>query len=116
MYAFKCCYLLVENLILISLENSIESKQEDPLKLKGRQYSYEEVVGITENFGVVLGEGGFGKVYLGSLKDQTTVAVKMLSATSQQGNKEFRIEVHVIFLFFFFCHVGGLGCKKLESS
>ncbi|XP_023548657.1 putative leucine-rich repeat receptor-like protein kinase At2g19210 isoform X2 [Cucurbita pepo subsp. pepo] len=77
-------------------ENSIESKQEDPLKLKGRQYSYEEVVGITENFGVVLGEGGFGKVYLGSLKDQTTVAVKMLSATSQQGNKEFRIEAQLL--------------------
>lgn len=93
-------------ILIISLENPTESKQGGLLKLKNRQYSYKEVVSITENFGVVLGEGGFGKVYLGSLKDQTTVAVKVLSPSSLQGYKEFRAAVHchfanILYIFHF---------------
>ena len=64
--------------------------------MKNRRYTYLEVVSITEDFRVVIGEGGFGKVFLGVLEDQQTmVAVKVLSPTSQQGYKEFQAEVHM---------------------
>ncbi|CAK7322530.1 unnamed protein product [Dovyalis caffra] len=46
----------------------------------------------------IIGEGGFGKVYLGSLKDGTKVAVKLLSQSSQQGCKEFLAEVQLLMI------------------
>ena len=67
------------------------------IKSKNRQYSYSEVVSITNNFKTIIGEGGFGKVYLGKLKDETQVAVKLLSTSSNQGYNEFRAEVRLNF-------------------
>ena len=64
-------------------------------KSKNQQYSYSEVVSITSNFRTIIGGGGFGKVYLGKLKDETQVAVKLLAASSNQGYKEFRAEVRL---------------------
>ncbi|XP_076881856.1 putative LRR receptor-like serine/threonine-protein kinase At1g51880 [Bidens hawaiensis] len=55
------------------------------------QYTYSEVQSITNNFNVVLGKGGFGTVYHGRIGD-TQAAVKMLSETSSQGEKEFQAE------------------------
>ena len=63
------------------------------IKLQNQQYSYSEVVSITNNFNTIIGRGGFGKVYLGKLKDETQVAVKLLSTSSNQGYKEFQAEV-----------------------
>ena len=63
------------------------------IKSQNQQYSYSEVVSITNNFNTIVGGGGFGKVYLGKLKDETQVAVKLLSTSSNQGYKEFRAEV-----------------------
>nr|XP_023881922.1 putative leucine-rich repeat receptor-like serine/threonine-protein kinase At2g19230 [Quercus suber] len=66
------------------------------IKSKNQQYSYSEVVSITNNFRTIIGGGGFGKVYLGKLKDETQVAVKLLSASSNQGYKEFRAEAQLL--------------------
>jgi serine/threonine protein kinase len=63
------------------------------MKTKHQAFSYTELVNITDNFKTIIGEGGFGKVYLGTLQDQTQVAVKMLSPSSVQGYKEFQSEV-----------------------
>ncbi|KAK3410878.1 hypothetical protein EUGRSUZ_J02908, partial [Eucalyptus grandis] len=63
------------------------------LRLKNRPFKYGEVSRITRNFGQVIGEGGFGKVYLGALENGTVVAVKMLSESSKQGYKEFQAEL-----------------------
>ena len=66
---------------------------ESNIKVKNRQYSYSEIVEITDCFKTIVGEGGFGKVYLGILKDETQVAVKLMSPSSKQGYKEFQAEV-----------------------
>ena len=50
---------------------------------------------ITNNFKTIIGEGGFGKVYLGKLKDETQVAIKLLSTSSNQGYNEFWAEVRL---------------------
>ncbi|KAJ7963101.1 protein kinase family protein [Quillaja saponaria] len=64
-----------------------------PLKFKSQSFKYSEIVKITDNFSSLIGEGGFGKVYHGTLKDDFQVAVKLLSSSSRQGSKEFQNEV-----------------------
>ncbi|XP_076897062.1 L-type lectin-domain containing receptor kinase IX.1-like [Bidens hawaiensis] len=64
-----------------------------------RRFSYQDLARSTNGFAKEgkLGEGGFGGVYKGILKDQNThVAVKRVSKTSRQGIKEFASEVRVI--------------------
>ncbi|KAF2323500.1 hypothetical protein GH714_035792 [Hevea brasiliensis] len=65
-------------------------------KSKHRTFSYSEIVSITGNFKTYIGGGGFGKVYFGTLKDDTQVAVKLLSQSSKQGCKEFQAEVQLL--------------------
>lgn len=50
----------------------------------------------TKGFQKILGKGGFGEVYYGKLADGREVAVKVLSAGSSQGNKEFYNEVGLV--------------------
>ncbi|KAK8963394.1 putative leucine-rich repeat receptor-like serine/threonine-protein kinase [Platanthera guangdongensis] len=61
-------------------------------------FSYNILKSATENFHPrnKIGRGGFGIVYKGILKDGTTVAAKVLSAESKQGNKEFLTEIDMI--------------------
>ncbi|KAG7997654.1 hypothetical protein I3843_01G220800 [Carya illinoinensis] len=66
------------------------------IKSKNQRYSYSEVVEITNNFKNIIGKGGFGNVYLGKLKDEIQVAVKLLSPSSKQGYKEFRAEAQLL--------------------
>ena len=69
------------------------SRKELSLKSKNQPFTYTEIVSITNNFQTIIGEGGFGKVYLGNLKDGRQVAVKLFSQSSRQGYKEFLAEV-----------------------
>ncbi|XP_031128374.1 G-type lectin S-receptor-like serine/threonine-protein kinase At1g11300 [Ipomoea triloba] len=61
-------------------------------------FDFEIIAKATENFhsGNKLGEGGFGQVYKGVLEDGQEIAVKRLSESSTQGQKEFMNEVIVI--------------------
>ncbi|KZV42133.1 hypothetical protein F511_29812 [Dorcoceras hygrometricum] len=61
-------------------------------------YSYKDLQDATGNFssGNKIGEGGFGSVYKGRLKDGTLAAIKVLSAQSVQGVREFLTEIMVI--------------------
>ncbi|XP_028806577.1 putative leucine-rich repeat receptor-like serine/threonine-protein kinase At2g19230, partial [Neltuma alba] len=75
---------------------SIKSQKMGILKQSSREFSYLQVLRITNNFKTIIGEGGFGKVYLGTLEDDTQVAVKLLSPSSKQGYKEFESEVQLL--------------------
>ncbi|CAM0879138.1 unnamed protein product [Alopecurus aequalis] len=64
-----------------------------------RRFRYSELEIATKHFSDngKLGEGGFGSVYHGYLKDEDLhVAVKRVSKTSQQGKKEYVSEVTII--------------------
>lgn len=61
-------------------------------------FTYEELVDATNGFSAqnLLGEGGFGSVYKGSLVDGREVAIKQLRNGGGQGEREFRSEVEII--------------------
>ncbi|KAJ1425250.1 Serine/threonine-protein kinase, active site [Sesbania bispinosa] len=63
-----------------------------------RIYTYKELKVATDDFSPAnkIGEGGFGSVYKGLLKDGKIAAIKVLSAESRQGVKEFMTEINVI--------------------
>ncbi|XP_049360030.1 G-type lectin S-receptor-like serine/threonine-protein kinase CES101 [Solanum verrucosum] len=58
-------------------------------------FSFDEMKEATNNFSFEnkLGEGGYGPVYEGKLKNGEKIAVKRLSETSSQGLEEFENEV-----------------------
>ncbi|KAL7101163.1 hypothetical protein ACP275_08G039100 [Erythranthe tilingii] len=61
-------------------------------------FTYQELSLATEDFSEknILGEGGFGCVYKGILKEGRIVAVKQLKVGGGQGEREFRAEVEII--------------------
>ncbi|KAF8388901.1 hypothetical protein HHK36_025582 [Tetracentron sinense] len=97
--------LLIALVVLWSLKKrrqqvakpAVNAKQENgSIVSKYSQFSYAEVVSITNDFQKVIGKGGFGTVYYGYLNDNTEVAVKMLSLSSTQGSKEFQTEAQLL--------------------
>ncbi|KAG9149809.1 hypothetical protein Leryth_024782 [Lithospermum erythrorhizon] len=66
------------------------------LKTKNNQFTYSEILTITNNLQTVIGRGGFGIVYHGKI-DDTEVAVKMFSSASlDEGFKELLSEFNVL--------------------
>ncbi|KAL5564418.1 hypothetical protein UlMin_028362 [Ulmus minor] len=63
-----------------------------------RLFTHKQLQIATENFSQAnkIGQGGFGSVYKGVFKDGTVAAVKVLSADSRQGVREFLTEIDVI--------------------
>jgi serine/threonine protein kinase len=78
---------------LLSIEDDFE-KGTGP-----KRFRYEELSIATDNFSdeKKLGEGGFGSVYSGFLKESNLkVAIKRVSKGSKQGKKEYVSEVRII--------------------
>ncbi|CAI0459188.1 unnamed protein product [Linum tenue] len=61
-------------------------------------FEVNDIFVATGNFSLTnkLGQGGFGSVYKGLLRDGREVAVKRLSHTSTQGVQEFKNEVRIV--------------------
>ncbi|KAL3726426.1 hypothetical protein ACJRO7_031339 [Eucalyptus globulus] len=61
-------------------------------------FSFDSILLATNNFNTInkLGQGGFGPVYKGKLKDGKEIAVKRLSSSSSQGVEEFKNEILLI--------------------
>uniref|UniRef100_A0A0E0JE86 Protein kinase domain-containing protein n=1 Tax=Oryza punctata TaxID=4537 RepID=A0A0E0JE86_ORYPU len=62
------------------------------------RFPFASLQDATSNFdeGLVIGEGGFGKVYAAVLQDGTKVAVKRANPESRQGAREFRTEIEML--------------------
>ena len=63
-----------------------------------RVFTFKELAAATKNFSrsELLGRGGFGSVYRGTLRDKSAVAVKAIAKDSRQGENEFLAEVSII--------------------
>ncbi|KAI3466877.1 hypothetical protein Pfo_023540 [Paulownia fortunei] len=64
----------------------------------GRRFTLTEIREATNNFdeSLVIGVGGFGKVYKGEIDDRTLAAVKRSDPQSQQGLAEFETEIEML--------------------
>ncbi|GLU14400.1 hypothetical protein SLE2022_309740 [Rubroshorea leprosula] len=70
--------------------------EEPSMNSKTGTFTHSEIVEITSNFKTMIGKGGFGEVYFGTLKDGTDVAFKVLLSSSEQRRKEFRAEAKLL--------------------
>ncbi|CAM0954970.1 unnamed protein product [Alopecurus aequalis] len=61
-------------------------------------FGFEEMARATNNFDILaqVGQGGYGKVYRGTLDDGETVAIKRAHEDSLQGSKEFCTEIELL--------------------
>ncbi|PIN09419.1 Serine/threonine protein kinase [Handroanthus impetiginosus] len=65
-----------------------------------KSFTFKELAMATKNFreANLIGEGGFGSVYKGSLESGLVVAIKQLNLEGLQGNQEFMVEVLMLSL------------------
>lgn len=69
------------------------------VKIDGvKEFNFEELTLATKNFdnSSIVGQGGYGKVYQGTLADGTAVAIKRAQEGSLQGQKEFLTEIELL--------------------
>ncbi|KAJ7953483.1 Receptor kinase [Quillaja saponaria] len=76
---------------------SLPSKDDFFIKSVSIQaFTLEYIEAATQKYKTLIGEGGFGSVYRGTLTDGDEVAVKVRSATSSQGTREFDNELNLL--------------------
>ncbi|CAN1751362.1 G-type lectin S-receptor-like serine/threonine-protein kinase At5g24080 [Linum perenne] len=91
MLGFLLCYNVRRKRLL-------KKEMDRSLLLSGApvEFTFRDLQVRTWNFTQLLGTGGFGSVYKGSLGDGTLVAVKKLDKVLPHGEKEFITEVNTI--------------------
>ncbi|XP_039029586.1 cold-responsive protein kinase 1-like [Hibiscus syriacus] len=93
-----CWYLFSRRNTASPPEDRIEIDEEVSGIQNTKLFPYKELKMVTGNFhhSNKIGEGGFGIVYKGTFEDGTMAAIKVLSADSRQGVREFLTEIDVI--------------------
>ncbi|XP_070006091.1 G-type lectin S-receptor-like serine/threonine-protein kinase SD2-5 [Nicotiana sylvestris] len=76
-------------------EDEVEEHYLDNMPGMPVRFSYDDLKSAAENFSKKLGEGGFGSVFGGTLKDDTKIAVKCLDGIGK-AKKSFLSEVETI--------------------
>ncbi|KAM0032385.1 putative protein kinase RLK-Pelle-LRR-I-1 family [Helianthus debilis subsp. tardiflorus] len=73
------------------------SKDDISLKeISIESFTLDQIESAIQHYKTLIGEGGFGSVYRGTLPDGQEVAVKVRSATSTQGTREFNNELTLL--------------------
>ncbi|XP_033507978.1 cysteine-rich receptor-like protein kinase 43 [Nicotiana tomentosiformis] len=93
---------LLSNFLKPFFSSSNKGQNEEDLEKiaaqEQKQFPFEVLVSATKDFHPdnKLGEGGFGPVFKGILKDGREIAVKKLSHSSSQGTKQFKNEAKLL--------------------
>ncbi|KAF7103354.1 hypothetical protein CFC21_104348 [Triticum aestivum] len=85
--------------VLYALRKKARNNFEWEIEAGPPSFTYKELVSATKGFNdaMLLGEGGFGKVYKGVLQtSKQNVAIKRVSPESRQGMKEFISEIMIL--------------------
>ncbi|KAK4387026.1 Receptor-like serine/threonine-protein kinase SD1-8 [Sesamum angolense] len=84
--------------LLLMTRRKMRATQKKNEDLELPLFKWTTIVAATNNFSSenMIGEGGFGPVYRGTLSAEEEIAVKRLSRTSGQGLEEFKNEVILI--------------------
>ncbi|RZC74184.1 hypothetical protein C5167_049662 [Papaver somniferum] len=91
------CVLILSILAILWKKGCLGKKNKELRDLSQRGgFTLGEIEAATWNFAYKIGEGGFGPVYKGQLPDGSQIAVKQLSAMSNQGSREFVNEIGII--------------------
>ncbi|KAK9080523.1 hypothetical protein SSX86_000281 [Deinandra increscens subsp. villosa] len=95
--AFFLCLLGVCYNVWLKKSSKIQEDEVEDWELEywPHRYSYDELNEATDGFSDtrVLGSGGFGRVYKGTLSNKTEVGIKCVNHDSKQGLKEFMAEI-----------------------
>uniref|UniRef100_A0A803N956 Uncharacterized protein n=1 Tax=Chenopodium quinoa TaxID=63459 RepID=A0A803N956_CHEQI len=91
MYCFAMCTRDIDE---FGCKNCL-STDEEIVGVESLQFNFKTIRDATDNFSEhnKLGQGGFGSVYKGKLRDGQEIAVKRLSTCSGQGSTEFKTEI-----------------------
>ncbi|KAF7130804.1 hypothetical protein RHSIM_Rhsim10G0181800 [Rhododendron simsii] len=99
------CLLLIVGVLILWYHRSTKAKAASRGEIIGaselqgpKPFSYKDLKSATQNFSneTKLGEGGFGDVYKGTLKDGIIVAVKKLVMGTSRAKADFATEVKLI--------------------
>ncbi|XP_010439212.1 PREDICTED: cysteine-rich receptor-like protein kinase 5 [Camelina sativa] len=96
---FIACYCFRAKRAKKTYETAAAHDDGDDITTAGSlQFDFKVIEAATDKFSESnkLGQGGFGEVYKGTFPNGLQVAVKRLSKTSGQGEKEFKNEVLVV--------------------
>ncbi|XP_052210775.1 G-type lectin S-receptor-like serine/threonine-protein kinase RKS1 isoform X2 [Diospyros lotus] len=96
MITYFVCWLVLRRTKKVDSEHNYQPFDEENLELP--MFDMFTIAGATDKFSDknIIGEGGFGQVYKGQLSNGKVIAVKRLSANSNQGLNEFKNEVMLI--------------------
>ncbi|XP_047340894.1 probable receptor-like protein kinase At1g49730 [Impatiens glandulifera] len=82
--------------------SSLGFSQTTPKKLQDgslpvfRKFRFKDLKKATDNFGMIIGQGGFGTVYKAQFKDGSFAAVKRMDKVSKQADDEFCREIELL--------------------